>query len=70
MDGLFMRGWLLHQERLPVFSRAWDDWNSPEDALYDEFAAVDDDGLREHAKTSVAVAWADGLVPGWYDETN
>lgn len=35
-DGLFIRGWLLYQERPPVFSRAWDDWNSPEDALYDE----------------------------------
>lgn len=53
-----------------LFSRLWDDWNSPEDALYDEFAAVDHDGLSEHAETSGAVAWADGLVPGWQDETN
>ncbi|MFF0864142.1 hypothetical protein ACFYUV_20455 [Nonomuraea sp. NPDC003560] len=53
-----------------LFSRLWARWNSPEGPLYDALGAVDQDGLREHAETSLAGAWADGLVPGWHDETN
>lgn len=64
MDGLWLRYW-------PQLSRAWADWDSPEDALYDELASVDTTNLHAHAETSVAVAWADqDRIPGWVDESN
>lgn len=36
----------------------------------EEFDAIDQDELLEFAETSVAVAWADGPIPGLIDEAN
>lgn len=44
----------LYQSRLP----------------HHELEAVDQDELLDFAETSLAVGWADGLVPGWIDESS
>lgn len=44
----------LYQSRLP----------------HHKFKLVDQDDLLGHAETSLAVAQADGVVPGWIDESN